>query len=181
VREKSTFALMVAVALIIIAVSLRVLPHPDNFAPITAIAIFGGAVLAFRYAIWVPLLAMIVSDAIIGFHSLVLVTWGCYLLVALAAHRGLAKLSMLKVTTITISASLFFFLVTNLAVWAEGRLYARTWSGLVECYTLALPFFRNTLLGDVFYTAAIFSAYLAALYMGTRLARGRRTPKATSV
>ena len=169
VSKKVVINVAIATSLIIIGVSLRVLPHPDNFAPITAIAIFGGALLPRRHALWVPALAMIVSDAIIGFHDLVLVTWGCYVLIALASNVWLTKLSLLRGATLTLGASLFFFVVTNFAVWGTSGMYAHTWNGLVQCYTLALPFFRNTFLSDVIYTAALFGLYVLATRLSYRL------------
>ena len=72
--KKSRLNLLIALTLVVIAGSLRVLPHPANFAPVAAIALFGGAALPRRLAVWTPLAAMILSDAIIGFHSLIAVT-----------------------------------------------------------------------------------------------------------
>ena len=170
--KTSKLNLAVAGALIIIGVSLRLLPHPANFAPITAIALFGGAVLPRRYGLWVPLAAMVVSDWFIGFHSLILVTWGCYLLIALAASRWMNNLR--NGVLLILGSSVFFFSVTNFAVWATSGMYARTWSGLIECYTLALPFFRNSLLSDVFYTAVLFGAFALATRLSHKVLKAYR-------
>ncbi len=160
--KPSYYPIAIAVCLILIGVTMRILPHPANFAPITAISIFGGAVLPKRIAIWVPLAAMIVSDAIIGFYSLMPLIWACYLLIALASSRWLRTGNLLTGIKLTVSASLFFFIVTNFGVWLTSGMYSRTWSGLVSCYTLALPFFRNTFLSDAIYTAALFGIYALA-------------------
>lgn len=149
----------IALTLVVIGVLLRAMPHPANFAPMAAIAIFGGALLPRYWGVVVPLTAMIVSDMFIGMHSLFIVTWGCYALIALTSHVALKKPALNNGIIITISSSVFFFLVTNFAVWAEGRLYPRTLSGLTDAYVLALPFFRNTLLGDLFYTGLLFGLY----------------------
>jgi hypothetical protein len=138
---------------------LRLLPHPANFAPITAVAIFGGAMLPRKLALWVPLSAMMISDMVIGFYNIMLVIWGCYALIALASSLWLRKPNFRRGATLTVSASVFFFIVTNFAVWAAGGMYAHTWAGLVQCYNMALPFFRNTALSDAFYTASLFSLY----------------------
>lgn len=156
--------------LILVAVGLRVLPHPANFAPVAAIAIFGGAMLPRRLAIWVPVAAMMLSDLVIGLHSLVAVTWGCYALIALASSRYLAgKLSFLRGAALTLSGSIFFFLATNFAVWVWSGMYEHTWAGLNRCFTLALPFFRNTALSDLFYAGILFGAYALAIKYSPRL------------
>jgi hypothetical protein len=153
------FSVSIAIALILSGVLMRVMPHPANFAPIAALAIFGGSVLPKKVAIWVPLGAMMISDAFIGFYSLMPLIWACYLVIALASSRWLRSPSFTRVGTMTISASVFFYIVTNFGVWATSGMYAHTLSGLVNCYTLALPFFRNTLLSDAIYTSAIFGIY----------------------
>ncbi|HEY4160793.1 MAG TPA: DUF6580 family putative transport protein [Candidatus Saccharimonadales bacterium] len=161
-KRYDPFQLGVALSLIAVGVSLRLLPHPANFAPITAIAIFGGAVLPRRLAVWVPLAAMMVSDLFLGFYDIIWVTWGCYLLIALVSSRWLRKPTLLRGAALTLSASLFFFIVTNFAVWAWSGMYAHTWHGFIQCYAMALPFFRDTLASDLFYTAALFGLYMPA-------------------
>jgi len=133
-----------ALYLITFAVILRLLPHPANFAQLRCIY-FGGAILPDMLS-WVPLAAMMASDMVLGFHKLIPVTWGCYLLIALASSTWLKKPRLAKGAFLTVSASVFFFVVTNFAVWVQGSLYAHNWAGLSQCYTMALPFFRNTLL-----------------------------------
>lgn len=161
--KHSSINTFIAVTLIILGVTLRVIPHPDNFAPVAAIAIFGGAILPRRFALTIPLLAMVLSDAIIGFHSLILVTWGCYVLIALASHLWLSKPNLFRGVTVMLSGSLFFFVVTNFAVWLSGNMYAHNLGGLLRCFTLALPFFRNTLMSDFIYTISLFGLYALAL------------------
>ncbi|MEK7536057.1 MAG: DUF6580 family putative transport protein [Patescibacteria group bacterium] len=166
--KKSTADTLLAICLVLIVVSLRLLPHPANFAPVAAAAIFGGALLPRRYALLVPLGAMMISDLIIGLHPLVPVTWSVFGLIALASNRWLKNGNIAKGALLTLSGSIFFFVVTNFAVWLTSGMYAHTWSGLARCYTLALPFFRNTLLGDAVYTAALFSIYALATALSVR-------------
>ncbi len=167
----------IALTLVVIGVLLRAMPHPANFAPMAAIAIFGGALLPKYWGIGVPVAAMVVSDMFIGLHDLILVTWGCYALIAIISRLGLKKLELGRGVLVTLSSSILFFVVTNFAVWAEGRLYVRTLSGLSEAYAMALPFFRNTLMGDVFYTGLLFGLYFLAnkgfyrVYPHTKLAK----------
>ncbi len=152
----------IALALIAGAILLRLLPHPANFAPVTAVAIFGGAMLPRKLALWVPLTAMIISDAIIGFYNIMPVIWACYALIALASSLWLRQLNFRRAAALTVSASVFFFIITNFAVWLWSGMYLHTWAGLMLCYDMALPFFRNTALSDAGYTAALFGLYALA-------------------
>lgn len=158
------FPIAVALSLIAIGIMLRILPHPANFAPIAAISIFGGAVLPRKIAIWVPLGAMMISDAVIGFYSLMPLIWACYLLIALASSKWMRPASLRKGVVLTLSSSVFFFVVTNFGVWLTSGMYVHNWSGIVSCYTLALPFFRNTLMSDAVFTAALFGIYALATH-----------------
>jgi len=166
--KKTTLNLLIAGSLIALAVTLRLLPHPANFAPVGAIAIFGGAILPRRHAVWAPVVAMVLSDLIIGLHSLVALTWGCYALIALASSYGLRRPTVARGIGLTFGASLFFFAVTNFGVWLTSGMYAHSWRGLDLCYTMALPFFRNTALSDLTYTGLLFGVYALA----TRISYG---------
>ena len=159
----------IVIGLIAIGIILRVVPHPPNFAPITALALFGGAVLPKRTGVWLPLVAVIVSDFVIGLHALIPVTWSIFLIIALFANTQLrGNLSGGAVLLSSVGASLFFFVVSNLAVWAEGVLYPRTWHGLNSTFVQALPFFRNTFVGDLFFAGVFFGAYFLALEVVAR-------------
>jgi hypothetical protein len=168
------YQLGVAAALIVLCVLLRVVPHPANFAPITAMALFAGAVLPRRLALLAPLLAIIISDTIIGWYDIMPITWACFALITLASSVWLKGHIAARGLPITLSASLFFFAATNFAVWLSGSMYPLTWSGLERCFTLALPFFRNTALSDLVYTAALFGVYALASQAGRRLLHSRR-------
>jgi hypothetical protein len=166
-KEKH-YQILIAVALILIGASLRLLPHSANFAPVAAIAIFGGAVLPRKLAIWVPLAVMVASDVFIGFYNIMPIIWACYVVIAIASSYILRKPKLLKGIALTLSSSLFFFVVTNFAVWMFGGMYAHTLSGLSYCYTMALPFFRNTALSDMLYTVALFGLYALAMKAARR-------------
>jgi hypothetical protein len=165
-RDRLNFG--IALCLVILAAAIRLLPHPDNFAPIAAVAIFGGALLPRRYALTVPLAAMVLTDLVIGMHDLILVTWGSYLLIALASNAWLKKPSLKRGVFLTLGSSLFFFATTNFAVWLFDGMYPHTLAGLAECFTLALPFFRNTLMSDAVYTAGLFGIYALSTARGER-------------
>ncbi len=146
-----------AFILIALGVSARLLPHPANFAPIAAIALFSGLYLPKRLAIIVPATALLLSDIVLGFYTwqVVVSVYACF---ALTGIMGLRLAKQKNFTTIalgTILASIIFFLVTNWAVWAFGTMYPHTTTGLMQSYIMALPFFRNSLLGDIFYTTVL--------------------------
>jgi hypothetical protein len=143
-----------------LAIIARLVPHIPNFTPIAAMAIFGGAYLNRRYAILVPVAAMFFSDIFIGFYSpIVMVSvYASFILAGLIGLWLKKRKSPGNVILAAVGASILFFLITNFAVWLGGW-YPRNLMGLVETYTLALPFFRNTLLGNLFYTAVFFGGY----------------------
>jgi hypothetical protein len=163
--------ILIALGLVVFAVISRMLPHPPNFAPIAAIALFSGAILPRRLALTLPLFAMVISDIFIGMHDLVFVTWGSFVLMALIASYGLKKVTVFKVFAYSFLGSVLFFVVTNFAVWAQSGMYAKTIAGLIDCYVLAIPFFRNTLLGDFVYSGIIFGAYYLALSVSVQARR----------
>lgn len=165
------------VALIVVAAFLRLLPHPPNFAPVVAMALFAGATLADRrLALLVPLLAMLASDLVIGFHDSM---WAVYGALAVVAGTGRLLQGRLRLTTVSagaVGASVVFFVLTNLAVWAMGGLYPRTLDGLAACFVAALPFFQNTLAGTLVYAALLFGG----LALVRRLAPGAGVSPAES-
>lgn len=143
--------------LIILGISARLLPHPANFAPIGALALFGSLYLPRRWALIVPLGALMLSDAIIGFYSPKMMI-SVYLSFALVDLIGLWVKKHKNFRTIlggTLLGSTLFFLITNAAVWGFGTMYTLDFSGLIQSYQMALPFFRNSLLGDLFYTGVL--------------------------
>jgi hypothetical protein len=153
-------------AMIIGAAALRLVPHPPNFTPALAIALFGGAHLASkRVAIAVPLLAMLASDLALealfgwGIHGLIPVVYGC---IALGVGIGIVLRGRVKPASVALAAfgsSVMFFLVTNFAVWMTTGRYPMTTTGMSECYLAAVPFFRNTLAGTFLYSAGLFGGH----------------------
>ncbi len=146
-------------ALVVAGVVLRLLPHPDNFTPVTALALFSGVILSPALALSVPILVMMASDLVIGLHSLVLVTWGSFFAVTLMGMAVRKKPAVSGIFFGTLGGSVLFFIVTNLGVFLFQNMYPKNFSGLIECYVMAIPFFRNSLLGDLFFSAALFSLF----------------------
>jgi hypothetical protein len=145
------------VGLILTAALSRLIPHPWNFTPITAMALFGGANFSKKWvAFLVPLSALFLSNLILGFSPLNIVTYGCFAFMVLMGQALRRHKTAGSIAGMTITASVFFFVVTNFGMWAIGTLYPKTFPGLVACYIAAIPFFQNTLLGDACYSALLF-------------------------
>jgi len=152
--------ILALLAAILGAAALRLVPHPPNFAPIAAMALFGGAYLGRRSLAFVaPLAAMLLSDLLLGFHPYM---WATYLGVALIVLIGWAvqqRIAPVRVGVAAVASSLLFFLLTNFAVWLQSGFYPPTLAGLTACYVAAIPFFQNTLAGDLFYAALLFGGF----------------------
>lgn len=153
---------LLAAALIVLGVVLRVVPHTANVAPIGALALFGGAVLGWRLALWLPLTAMAVSDLIIGTHDTMLFTWGAFALIALLGLSLQNVRNRWRVLFGAVGSAVIFFVVSNFGVWLAGNMYAPTLAGLQECFVAALPFFRATLLSDLAFSVLFFGAFALA-------------------
>lgn len=150
--------------IIFVAAGMRILPHEPNFAPIGALALFGGANFKSWKAFAVPIAAMIISDLFLGFHSTMIWVYGSFILITLLGKVFLSgKVKWGKLLGLSLLSSVLFYLITNFGVWATGTMYARIFSGLIESYAMGVPFFRNTILGDLTYNFVFFGAYALAL------------------
>lgn len=155
-KTRSTLIIVMVLA----AAASRLIPHPPNMTSVTAMALFGGAMFAdWWLAFAIPLVALFLSDLLIGFHDQMFVVYGTFALIVciglwLQRHRSAATIA-----GAAIASSLLFFLTTNFGVWALDRMYPHTLAGLIACYTAALPFLRNTLEGDLFYTFVLFGGF----------------------
>lgn len=150
------------------AILLRVLRHyniiglPANFAPIAAMALFSGTYFLDRkQAFIVPLVAMIISDAFIGFYNplIMLSVYLCFSISVLIGVYIKKNKSLTNVIGSSLLSSVIFYLITNFAVWGFGNWYPFTVSGLMQSYIMAIPFFKWTLLGDLFYVTVMFGSY----------------------
>ena len=150
-----------AVLFFVVSIIARSIPHIPNMAPIGALALWSGAYLPKRWGWMLPIAAMFLSDWAQGFYSwkLMVVVYGSFALYSFIGWSLRVRQDPLRFVTATIGASTAFFLVTNFAVWSFSNWYPHSTSGLLWAYTLGLPFFRNTLLGDLGYTVLLFGAY----------------------
>jgi len=155
---------LVALFLIFIGTILRLLPHPPNFAPIAVMALFGGANFSGWLALIFPILAMLISDYFIGFYQFSLMSF-VYLGFIISVFLGFWLKNHKKWYTIfaaSLLSSILFFILTNFAVWAFTNWYPKDLQGFIQCYLMAIPFFKNTLLGDLFYVTLFFGIYQLA-------------------
>jgi len=160
--------------MIFIAAFVRLIPHPPNFAPIAAMALFGGAYFTKKWAaIVVPLTALFITDLIIGFHGTM---WAVYLSFILIVMIGMMMIKKKKISNIflaSVSSSVLFFVISNFGVWITGAYYSKDITGFTACYTAAIPFFHYTLLGDLFFVALLFGAYELARAKFPQLAESK--------
>ena len=134
------------IAIVIIAVLSRLVPHPPNFTPVTAIALFSIINLKNKYlALSIPIICLFVSDLILGISLINLFVYFSFILISILGYF-LKKINLTSV----VSSSLIFFVVTNFGVWLIG--YPNTVEGFITCYVAALPFFGWTIAGDLFYS-----------------------------
>lgn len=151
---------LVVAGIIAFAAIMRLVPHYPNFTPIAAIALFGGAHLGRKWlAFFVPLFALFVSDLILGFHSFMIPVYVSFALVVLMGNLVGKNIRVSTVLGGSLGASLLFFLITNFAVWAGSPYYPQTFAGLIQSYTMAIPFFHTSILGDLFYSTLFFGSF----------------------
>lgn len=151
---------IMAIAFVLIAVLSRLIPHPPNFTPVDGMALFAVAYLG-GWGVLFPIIVMLISDQLLGYgwHSTLFFVYGSMLL---TASLGLWIRKNNRPVCWVIGAtgsSVIFFLITNFGVWCCDGMYDRTLSGLIQCYGMGIPFYKNTLAGDLFYTVVLFGGY----------------------
>ena len=167
-------ALLIAIAA---AAALRLVPHPPNFSPIDAMALFSGAYLGRRtLALLAPLAALLVSDLVLGFYSGMLFQYAAVIAIVLLGAITLSRMNVLRLAAAALASSLLFFVVSNFGVWLVSGMYVHTLAGLGACYVAAIPFFQNTVAGDLFYTALLFGGFVLAEHLVPRLRAAEAHP-----
>jgi hypothetical protein len=155
--------LLALLSAILVAAALRLVPHPPNFTPVDAMALFSGAYLGRRLvAFAAPLGALFLSDLVLGFYNGMATVYSATALIVLIGWFAVKRVSPLRVGLAAIAGSILFFLVTNFGVWAGSGMYPHTSAGLAACYVAAIPFFKNTLAGDLFYAVLLFGGFRVA-------------------
>ncbi|MBW8048939.1 MAG: hypothetical protein FVQ77_01085 [Cytophagales bacterium] len=187
--------LTVLAGIIVLAAISRLIPHPPNFTPIAAMALFGGAYFSKKsYAFIVPLIAMLISDMLImrfvyahistiPEYFISSATVSVYISFALIVLVGMMlrnNVRPLPIIGAALSSSVLFFLITNFAVWLGSTYYPQNLPGLIACYGAAIPFYRgeifgsfffNTVMGDLFFVGVLFGSFEVAKYRFPVLAK----------
>ena len=159
--SNGTLRLLALIAMICAAAALRIAPHPWNFTPVGAMALFGGALLRNKgMAFALPLVALFAGDLFIGFHRLMPAVYASFLVSVAIGFLLRRRRTVLRVGGAALLGAVQFFLVTNFANWAILNTYPKTAAGLVACYVAGIPFFRNTLAGDFFYCVLLFGGFV---------------------
>jgi len=168
---------MLSYVLIIFAVVMRLVPHVPDVTPLTGLALFCGAYLKRSQAIWVPLTALACSDLFLPTESIStrLSVYGSFALIGLIGWWLRSKKSISRIIMASIGGSTLFYLVTNFAYLYPTNMYPHSLAGISASYIMALPFFRNALVGDLIYTGFLFGAYAFATHVAPRLIERKET------
>jgi hypothetical protein len=154
------FRVAIVLCFIVFAAVVRILPHPWNFTPVGAMALFSGAKLGRTWQAFVfPCAALLAGDAFVGFYSLMPIVYASFCVSVLIgiAFRGRQTVGPLSVATLL--GAIQFFVITNFAVWLFGNTYPHSFAGLLTCYTAGIPFLGNTLAGDAVHAALFFGGF----------------------
>ena len=146
---------------ILAAAALRLVPHPPNFTPIGAMALFSGAYLGRRgaVALVVPLGALFLSDLVLGFYRGMPTVYFSVALIVIIGWVALRRVSPIRVGGAAVASSVLFFVLTNFGMWLSSGFYPLTLAGLEACYIAAIPFFQNTVAGDLIFSAILFGGF----------------------
>jgi len=152
---------LITLSLIIFAVAMfRLLPHPPNVSPVAAMALFGGAYFSDRrVAYLVPMLALLLSDVLLGLHDTMLYVYTGFALTVVIGFWLRKNMKISHIGLAAVGASVLFFIVTNFGVWLTSNLYPSSLDGLMQAYIAAIPFFQNSLLGNLAFTAILFGGF----------------------
>jgi hypothetical protein len=167
----------VVTLLILLAAASRLLPHPPNFSPLGGMALFGAAYYGRRaMAYLIPSVSMWISDLAVNnilysqyfdrfvwFYSGAIFTYGAFLVIVVYGRLILDKIRLTNLAAAALGASVIFFLVSNFGVWLSSDMYPHSFSGLISCYAAGIPFLKNTLLGDLFYSGLLFGLFELSL------------------
>lgn len=158
--SKISVKTLTLIAIILVLGAYRLLPHPFNVTPVMAMGLFAGTYFDKKWmAFVIPLVSMFLADLVLGFHDTLLFVYGAILIAVSIGFLLRQSVSPLKVISASVAGSVIFFAITNFGVWAVSDYYPRSWEGLMTCYTMAIPFFQRTLLGDLFFNGVLFISY----------------------
>jgi len=159
-RHFVIFRVLIVLCFITFAAVVRILPHPWNFTPVGAMALFSGAKLGrSSKAFLFPLTALFCGDLFVGFHRLMPTVYFSFCVSVLIGIAFRNRQSLKPLSAATFLGALQFFVISNFGMWALETFYPHSVAGLASCYIAAIPFFGNTLAGDVFYVLVLFGGF----------------------
>jgi hypothetical protein len=152
--------LLALLTAIFAAAALRLVPHPPNFSPIAAMALFSGAYLPKRALAFVaPFAALLLSDAVLGFYAGMNFVYLSFALTVVIGWAVASRKTPLVIGSAAVASSVLFFVLTNFGMWLFSGFYPLTGAGLAACFVAAVPFFQNTLAGDLVFSALLFGGF----------------------
>jgi hypothetical protein len=163
-----------AISLIVLAALTRFLPHPPNFTPLGAMGLFGAAYFGKKWmALAIPFISLFLGDLVLNnivykeyfttftwiTSPLLYLSFAAVVATGWLLLRNQAQMSPAKVIGASLSASVVFFLISNFSTWLESGMYPKSIAGLMTCYAAGIPFFGNTVMGDLFFSGLMFGIY----------------------
>lgn len=145
------------IVLILLMIFSRLIPHPPNLTPIIAVAIMSGYLFKnLNFSVLVLFFSMIVGDMFIGFYSNMAFVYLPLFLITYVCFYKRDKINSKNLFFYGVFSSLLFFVISNFGVWLLGSLYEKNFAGLVNCYIMAIPFLKNTMISTIFFSYLSF-------------------------
>lgn len=157
-ENRKTLKGIYKIGIILLAVVARLIPHAPNFSPIGSLALFSGANFKNKFNFLIPISAMLISDMFLGFHKTIPFVYLSFIIIYFIG-KDMKFNKWQNLLSASLISSILFFIVTNFGVWLNFNMYPKTIDGLIQCYVMGIPFFRNTLLSDLFYSFSFFYGY----------------------
>ena len=163
--KKNTLLLILFLSVVVLAA--RLIPHAPNFSPLASVILFGGVYITNKKYLILPFIALFISDIFLGFYSwqIMLSVYGSLAVIMLLGQVVVKHKNVINIISSSLLAGIIFFAVTNFSVWYFGNWYTADLSGLITSYTMAIPFFKNTIMSNLFYSGILFGVYEAVQYL----------------
>ena len=146
-----------SIGLILLLAFSRLIPHPPNFTPLITVAIMSSYFFKNIYlSFFVILISMVLGDIFIGFYNNMFFVYLSLLLISYIFFKIIKKMNYKNLFVYALIGSLIFYLISNFGVWILGNLYDKNFNGLIECYIMAIPFLKNTIISTIFYSYLIY-------------------------
>ena len=165
--QKNNYTIISFILLALVLFS-RLIPHAPNFTPLVAVVLFSSMMFKNKIYILIPIAALFISDLLLQyqsgyqymFSSVFFWTYGSLLMIFVFSYLYGKDITLKNIFIKSFAGAVIFFLVSNFGVWVASPGYPLNFSGLISCYTAAIPFFRNTLSSTMIYSAFLFAPIL---------------------